>query len=102
MIQTPLSQNLDQLKAQSNRDTHRPSNVLIKMNKNARLVTSKASENDQQGASELKGQAERDDIWQHPDAAEFVRSVANGNETVPTVTVGDVAVVNPPLPSLIV
>lgn len=37
------------------------------------------------------------DIWQHPDAAEFVRSVANGNETVPTVTVGDVAVVNPPV-----
>ncbi|MEY4173569.1 MAG: hypothetical protein RI900_734 [Actinomycetota bacterium] len=37
------------------------------------------------------------DIWQHPDAAAFVRSVANGNETVPTVTVGDISVVNPPI-----
>ena len=35
------------------------------------------------------------DIWQDPDAAAFVRSVANGNETVPTVTVGDVSMVNP-------
>ncbi len=26
-------------------------------------------------------------IWTDPDAAAFVRSVANGNETVPTVTV---------------
>jgi glutaredoxin-like protein len=34
-------------------------------------------------------------IWEHPDAAEFVRSVANGNETVPTVTVGDRSFVNP-------
>lgn len=34
-------------------------------------------------------------IWDDPSAAAFVRSVANGNETVPTVTVGDVSVVNP-------
>jgi glutaredoxin-like protein len=34
-------------------------------------------------------------IWDDPDAAAFVRSVAGGNETVPTVTVGDVAIVNP-------
>ena len=34
-------------------------------------------------------------IWEHPDAAAFVRSVANGNETVPTVVVGDVHMVNP-------
>ena len=34
-------------------------------------------------------------IWSDPDAAMFVRSVANGNETVPTVTIGDVSVVNP-------
>jgi mycoredoxin len=34
-------------------------------------------------------------IWDDPAAAAFVRSVANGNETVPTVTVGDVTVVNP-------
>ncbi len=34
-------------------------------------------------------------IWEDPDAAAFVRSVANGNETVPTVVVGDVHLVNP-------
>lgn len=38
---------------------------------------------------------ERRNIWEDKDAAAFVRSVANGNETVPTVTVGDVAMVNP-------
>lgn len=37
----------------------------------------------------------RRDIWQDPDAAAFVRSVANGNETVPTVSVGDRSLVNP-------
>lgn len=35
-------------------------------------------------------------IWADPDAASFVRSVAGGNETVPTVVVGDRAMVNPP------
>lgn len=34
-------------------------------------------------------------IWDEPDAAAFVRSVADGNETVPTVQVGPVAAVNP-------
>jgi mycoredoxin len=34
-------------------------------------------------------------IWEEPDAAAFVRSVANGNEVVPTITVGGVALVNP-------
>ena len=34
-------------------------------------------------------------IWDDPDAAAFVRSVADGNETVPTVTVGDRSFVNP-------
>ena len=34
-------------------------------------------------------------IWDDADAAAFVRSVARGNETVPTVTVGSVAMVNP-------
>ncbi|MEN9644222.1 MAG: hypothetical protein RL238_891 [Actinomycetota bacterium] len=38
---------------------------------------------------------QRVNIWDDPDAAAFVRSVARGNETVPTVTVGDVALVNP-------
>ncbi|MBP0452206.1 MULTISPECIES: glutaredoxin domain-containing protein [unclassified Kitasatospora] len=36
-------------------------------------------------------------IWRDPDAAAFVRSVANGNETVPTVTIGGRAMVNPSL-----
>ena len=36
-------------------------------------------------------------IWEEPDAAAFVRSVARGNETVPTVTVGDTSLVNPSL-----
>ncbi|MGB8859224.1 MAG: glutaredoxin domain-containing protein [Ilumatobacteraceae bacterium] len=34
-------------------------------------------------------------IWHDPEAAAFVRSVARGNETVPTVTVGSVSLVNP-------
>jgi len=34
-------------------------------------------------------------IWDDPNAAAFVRSVAGGNETVPTVSVGDVHLVNP-------
>ncbi len=37
----------------------------------------------------------RINIWDDDDAAAFVRTVANGNETVPTVTVGDRALVNP-------
>ncbi len=35
------------------------------------------------------------DIWKDREAAAFVRSVANGNETVPTVTVGQISLVNP-------
>jgi len=34
-------------------------------------------------------------IWQDPAAAAFVRSVADGNETVPTVVIDGRAVVNP-------
>lgn len=34
-------------------------------------------------------------IWEDPDGAAFVRSVARGNETVPTVSVGSEALVNP-------
>lgn len=40
-------------------------------------------------------QYEPHNIWEEPGAAEFVRSVANGNETVPTVRVGSVSMVNP-------
>lgn len=38
---------------------------------------------------------QRVNIWEDEEAAAFVRSVADGNETVPTVRVGDVALVNP-------
>ncbi len=34
-------------------------------------------------------------IWEDPDAASFVRSVARGNETVPTVRVGEDVMVAP-------
>ena len=40
---------------------------------------------------------EKRNIWEDPEAAAFVRSVARGNETVPTVTVGDTSLVNPSL-----
>ena len=36
-------------------------------------------------------------IWDDPSAAEFVRSVADGNETVPTVRIGEREMVNPPV-----
>jgi mycoredoxin len=35
------------------------------------------------------------DIWESPDDAAVVRRHANGNETVPTVVIGDVGFVNP-------
>jgi len=38
---------------------------------------------------------EKHNIWDDPAAASFVRSVANGNETVPTVRVGTEFMVNP-------
>ena len=34
-------------------------------------------------------------IWENPDHAATVRSIANGNETVPTVVIEDVKMVNP-------
>ena len=36
-------------------------------------------------------------IWDDPEHAAFVRSVANGNETVPTLRIGGQALVNPSL-----
>ncbi len=42
----------------------------------------------------------RVNIWDNPDGAAFVRSVARGNETVPTVTVGNKAMVNPSIAQL--
>ena len=34
-------------------------------------------------------------IWENPEDAEIVRSIADGNETVPTVIIGPVGLVNP-------
>jgi glutaredoxin len=34
-------------------------------------------------------------IWEEPDAAEFVRSVNRGNELVPTLVIGDIVLSNP-------
>lgn len=42
------------------------------------------------------------DIWQDEDAAAFVRRVTGGDETVPTVRIGDVALVNPTLDEVVV
>lgn len=39
--------------------------------------------------------AVRHDIWADPDAAASLRALTGGDETVPTVVVGDVALVNP-------
>ena len=38
---------------------------------------------------------DKQNIWDDPSAAEFVRNHADGNETVPTVAVGSVVMVNP-------
>ena len=38
---------------------------------------------------------DRRNIWEDPDAAAVVRSIANGNETVPTVVIGEIGMVNP-------
>jgi mycoredoxin len=40
-------------------------------------------------------------IWEDPAGAEFVRSVADGNEVVPTVKVGEIALVNPSVRELL-
>jgi len=44
---------------------------------------------------------ERVDIWEDAEAAAWVRSVADGNEVVPTVRVGDEALVNPDLDDIV-
>jgi mycoredoxin len=46
----------------------------------------------------LRGLAFREvDTWKDPGAAESVRAVADGNETVPTVNIGSRWLVNPSL-----
>ena len=37
----------------------------------------------------------KQNIWEKPEAAETVRSIADGNETVPTVVIGKAKMVNP-------
>jgi mycoredoxin len=41
------------------------------------------------------------DIWEEPEAAEFVRSVNDGNEIVPTVVFGGTVYTNPPPDQLV-
>lgn len=43
----------------------------------------------------------RHNIWEDESAAAFVRSIADGNEVVPTVACGDGALVNPSLKDLL-
>jgi len=38
---------------------------------------------------------DKHNIWEDPEAAATVRSIANGNETVPTLVIGPVKMVNP-------
>lgn len=44
---------------------------------------------------------DRHNIWDEPGAAKAVRAIANGNETVPTVVVGPVGMVNPSLDEVV-
>lgn len=44
---------------------------------------------------------ERRNIWEDPEAAAYVRSVADGNETVPTVRIGRSAMVNPSVAAVV-
>lgn len=43
----------------------------------------------------------RHNIWESPDDAAIVRSIAGGNETVPTVVVGEIGMVNPRLAQVV-
>ncbi|MGK2928940.1 MAG: glutaredoxin family protein [Acidimicrobiales bacterium] len=49
----------------------------------------------ERGLHRLGVPIDKRNIWDDPDAAAVVRSAARGHETVPTVVVGDVAMVNP-------
>lgn len=39
-------------------------------------------------------------IWDNPDDAAIVRSIADGNETVPTVIIGPIGLVNPSIKAI--
>ena len=49
----------------------------------------------ERGLSKLGLPLDKRNIWDDPDAAATVRSIANGNETVPTVVIGGARMVNP-------
>lgn len=44
---------------------------------------------------------DKHNIWDDPEAARTVRSIAGGNETVPTVVVGEARMVNPSVASVL-
>lgn len=49
----------------------------------------------ERGLKKAKVPFEKHNIWEDDTAATFVRSVADGNETVPTIKIGDQSMVNP-------
>jgi mycoredoxin len=44
---------------------------------------------------------QRINIWENEHAAATVRSFARGNETVPTVVIGEIGLVNPSVPEIL-
>lgn len=44
---------------------------------------------------------DKQNIWDDPDAAATVRSIAGGNETVPTIVIGEARMVNPSVDSVL-
>lgn len=49
----------------------------------------------ERGLKKLKLPLNKLNIWDSPTAAAAVRAIADGNETVPTVVIGDAKMVNP-------
>lgn len=50
----------------------------------------------ERGLSKAGLEYERRNIWEDAEAAQFVRTANNGNETVPTVVIGTDVYTNPP------
>ncbi len=53
------------------------------------------------GLSKLGIETLEHNIWDDPSAREYVRKVASGNETVPTVVIGDTNLINPTVDEVI-
>ncbi|KJF17611.1 glutaredoxin domain-containing protein [Acidithrix ferrooxidans] len=53
------------------------------------------------GLSKLGIETLERNIWADPSAREYVRKVASGNETVPTVAIGDTNLINPTVEDVI-